>query len=122
MDRAETIRLQRLNAGGAGVSLRSMATGGDVVGYDDDDGGGEGMDLEFGPFSILFLALVVVAMGAVAALVFFNFNSPDCMKNIGLDAASLKGSFKTTLSSSSSTTTTAAAEILDKGRKLLRKL
>lgn len=111
MDRAEKIRLQRLNAGGG---VRSMAAGGDAFGDDD----GDGMDLEFGPFCILFLALVVVAMGAVAALVFFNFNRPDCMKNIGLDAASLKGSFKTTLSSSSTTT----AEVLDKGRKLLRKL
>jgi hypothetical protein len=52
------------------------------------DGGNE-MDLEMGPACTCFCALLIVALGASMAMVFFMYDKPDCMKNLGLDRQSL---------------------------------
>lgn len=53
-----------------------------------------GLDLEVGPICTLLCALLIVAVGAFMAVAFFAMQKPDCMKNLGLDRASLlRGSF-----------------------------
>ncbi|CAJ1966251.1 unnamed protein product [Cylindrotheca closterium] len=65
-----------------------------------DEGSG-GLDLEVGPFCTLLCALLIVALGAAMAIAFFAVQKPDCMKNFGLDRASLlRGAFSSSSSKS----------------------
>ena len=53
-----------------------------------------GLDLEVGPVCTLICAVLIVALGAAMAVAFFAIQKPDCMKNLGLDRASLlRGAF-----------------------------
>lgn len=74
VDRAEKLRLQRMNSGVIHEKNKSQ----------------DEYALECGTFGIVLFAVFVVAMGCCAAIAIFNLHHPDCMKNLGLDPESLK--------------------------------
>lgn len=74
VDRAEKLRLQRMNSGVVHEKNKSQ----------------DEYALELGTFAIFLFAVFVVAMGCCTALAIFNLRHPDCMKNLGLDPESLK--------------------------------